>query len=477
MTDVSTKTSSVTAMEPDWELARALLGGTRAMRASGQKHLPKWPNEEDKAYDCRLASAVLFPAYKRTVDTLTGKPFSEPITLGEDVPAKIGEWTADIDLRGRNIDAFAADVMESALGYGICGILVDYPTTHDKDGKPLYVTRAAELSAGVRPYFIQIHPWQIIGWRDQYANGIWQLTQLRLMESVDEEDGDFGVKTIAQVRVLTPGAWEVFRQNEKKEWVSHAKGGTSLNIIPYVPVYGQRVEFMVGRPPLIEVANLNVAHWQCASDQQTILHVARVPILAVIGVDPETFTMTVGASSAVKIPQGGDMKWVEHTGKAIEAGANELEALEERMRQAGAELLVLRPGKITATQTATENAVGMCALHRIANNLEDALDQALQIMAEWVGEASGGHVELFKDFGAASLAEASTQILLDSASAGKISDETYFSEMKRRGIVSPNIDWKDEKERIDAQGPALGMMGAAGGPPSAAQQQSAQQDA
>lgn len=457
MADVSTKTSSVTAMEADWELARALLGGTRAMRAAGKKYLPKWPNEDEAAYDCRLASAVLFPAYKRTVDTLTGKPFAEPITLGDDVPTNIAEWTQDIDLRGRDLDAFAADILESALGYGICGILVDYPKTTDEDGKLLYPTRAAEIAAGVRPYFIQIHPWQVLGWRDEYKDGVWRLTQLRLLECVDEPDGDYGVKSVDQVRVLTPGAWAIHRQNEKKEWVEYDSGTTSLDFIPYVPVYGQRTGFMTGRPPLIEVANLNVAHWQCASDQQTILHMARVPILAVIGVD-EKFEMTVGSASAVKIPLQGDMKWVEHSGKAIEAGADELEAIEERMRQSGAELLVLRPGKITATQTATENAVGMCALHRIANNVEDALDQGLQIAATWVGEQTGGHVELFKDFGVSSLAEASAQILLDATNAGKISDETYFAEMKRRGIVSPDIDWQDEKDRIDGQGPALGTM-------------------
>jgi hypothetical protein len=471
MTDVSTKTDSVKAMEPDWELARALLGGTRAMRAAGKQYLPKWPNEEEAAYNCRLATAVLFPAYKRTVETLTGKPFSEPLTIGDDVPAQMAEWLQDADLRGRNIDAFAADLMEAALGYGICGILVDYPKAEGLK------TVADERAAGVRPYFIQIYPWQVLGWRDEYVNGAWKLTQLRLMECVDAPDGAYGIRKIDQVRVLTPGAWELFRQNDKKEWVLFDKGTTTLKIIPYVPVYGQRADFMVGKPPLIEVANLNVAHWQSSSDQQTILHVARVPILAVIGVDDDKWSMAVGASSAVKIPLAGDMKFVEHSGKAIEAGANELESLEERMRQAGAELLVLRPGKITATQTATENAVGMCALHRIAQNLEDALDQALQIMALWIGEQSGGHIELFKDFGAAALAEASTQLLLDATSANKLSDETFFAEMQRRGIVSPDIDWQDEKEKIDAQGPPLGAMSVpSGGVPSAAQQNLANQD-
>lgn len=473
MADVSTVTDSVAAMQPDWELADALLGGTRAMRKAGNKYLPQWPNEKDDAYNCRLATAVLFPAYKRTVETLTGKPFSEPITIGDDVPPQLVEWIQDIDLQGRNLDTFGADLLEMALGRGICGILVDYPTKDEN-----VRTVADERAAGLRPYFVQICHDQVIGWRAEYVNGGWRLTQLRILECIEEPDGDFGVKKIQQIRVLEPGIWQTWRKNAKDVWVLDKEGTTTLDIIPYVPVYGKRTGFMTAEPPLIEVANLNVAHWQCASDQQTILHMARVPILAVIGVEDDKFELTVGASTAVRIPLNGDMKWVEHTGKAIEAGANELEALEERMRQAGAELLVLRPGKITATQTATENAVGMCALHRIAQGLEDALDQALQIMAMWVGEADGGHVQLFKDFGAASLAEASTQILLDSATAGKISDELYFNEMKRRGIISPDVKWVDEKDRIDSQGPSLGTLGMPTGvQPSAQQQNQATQDA
>ena len=451
---VADKTAAVMEMEPDWELSRALMGGTRAMRKAGKTHLPQWPNEDHNAYACRLATAVLFPAYQRTVQTLTGKPFSKPITMGEDVPPQLREWAQDIDLQGRNLDAFAADAMESALGYGVAGILVDYPMAEGVR------TMADERAAGLRPYWIQIQPWQVLGWVAARVQGSWSLLQLRLMECVEEPDGPYAVKSVDQVRVLEPGKWATYRQNDKKEWILFEEGATSLSYIPYVPVYGARTGFMTGKPPLIEVAHLNVAHWQSASDQQTILHVARVPILTVIGVDQDDkWSMTVGASAAVKLPMGGDMKFVEHTGKAIDAGASELNALEERMRQAGAELLVIAPGKITATQVATENAVGMCALQRITQGLEDALDQALQITADWVGEAQGGHVTLFNDYGAASLQEASADLLLKANQAGKLSDETFHSELQRRGILSNDVAWDDEKDRLDEQGPALGMMG------------------
>ena len=102
------------------------------------------------------------------------------------------------------------------------------------------------------------------------------------------------------------------------------------------------------------------------------------------------------------------------------------------MRQTGAELLVLKPGDVTATQVQSENEANRCALQRIVEDFEDSLDQCLQFMAMWVNEPEGGHVTLFKDFGAANLAEASAELLLKSNQAGKLSDETYFGELKRR---------------------------------------------
>ena len=209
------------------------------------------------------------------------------------------------------------------------------------------------------------------------------------------------------------------------------------------------------RPPLIEVAHLNVQHWQSASDQQTLLHIARVPILTVIGANDDT-VITVGAASAVKLPQGSDMKFVEHSGAAITAGRQDLIDLEERMRQAGAELLVLAPGKVTATQIATENAVGMCALQRITLGLQDSLNTALQLMADWMSLPTGGTVTLFSDFGAATLAEASAELLFKANLAGKLSDQTFLAEMQRRGILAPGVTADDERDRIEGQGPTPG---------------------
>lgn len=454
---VRQQSTEAAALNEHCALITSLLDGTSAMRAVGEVRMPRWPNEDAESYKLRVAVATLFPAYARTIEVLAAKPFSKPVTLGEDVPPRIVEMLDDVDLTGRDLHSFLSEVMQEALGYGFSGILVDFPPTMDEDGNSLYKTKADEIAAGVRPYLVQIHPRNILGWLPKNPTKAEGLTQLRLLETAEEADGEFDTKEIEQVRVLGKGTWQTWRQrdaNGKKEWVLHKQGKNSMKRITFVPVYGNRLGFMRARPALLELAHANVEHWQSKSDQQNILHVARVPILfaRMLG----EAGITVGAGSAVKTEHPeGDLKFVEHTGAAIEAGRISLLDLEDRMRQAGAELLVIKPGNVTESQTLADNEQGTCALAKVAGNTEDAGDQALQLMAEWIGEAEGGHITIFKDFGAATLAEASAELLFKSVANGRISGETYFNELQRRGILSPDLKWEDEQERIQSAPPDL----------------------
>lgn len=449
------RTEIVNAMAVGWSLVCDLLGGTEDMRAAGKRHLPQWPAEEDDAYKARLAVATLFPAFGETVESLSAKPFSEPITVGEDVPASVVPLLMNIDLEGRNLHNFAHDTMLQVMGPGLCGILVEAPVRGEE-----VKTLAQERAAGIRPYWVLIKPEQILGWKKRKVNGVWQLVQLRIMECVEEDDGEFGSVSVDQVRVLVPGAWQTYRKAaNSEEWVLHDEGKTSLAYIPFAPCYGKRTGFLTAKPPLKEVAYLNIKHWQSQSDQDTILHVARVPILTARQVGDE-FELKVGASAAVDLGDGpqAELKYVEHTGAAIEAGKQSLDDLKDEMRQAGAELLVIDGVEKTATENRAEESIGMCKLQRIANSLEDSLNLALQFTAEYMGETEGGSVKLFGDYAARTMVEASAQLLLQANTGGKISDETFRAELKRRGILSADVDEEEEKQRIEEQGPALGTM-------------------
>ena len=463
---VNEQTGIVKAMAEHWVIISSLLSGTAGMRKN-KALLPKWPNEEDNAYNARLAVATLLPALKRTIMVMVGKPFSKELTLGDDVPTIIEEYCQDINLEGQSLHSFSIQVFDEVMSYGLCGILVDFPVAPvATEGRVRTV--ADEKAMKLRPYFTFVKHGQILGWRTRRIDGALTLTQLRIMEEVEEDDGAFGTACIPQVRVLEPGRWATYRESGEgalREWKLFEEGVTTLTYIPFIPFYGKRLAYMVGESPLQDLAYLNVKHWQSQSDQDTILHVARVPILAIIGAEaagPDGkggTQLVVGASAGVKLPMDADMKYVEHTGKAIEAGAQSLKDLEDQMVQTGAELLVVKPGDKSATEANNEAEANKSDLQRIVENFEDSMDQSLQVMADWLKQPEGGHIQLFKDFGSFLLSDASAQLVLQMQQSGLLTKETALTEMQRRGVISPDIDPADELVKAEEEGPELGAAG------------------
>jgi hypothetical protein len=137
------------------------------------------------------------------------------------------------------------------------------------------------------------------------------------------------------------------------------------------------------------------------------------------------------------------------------------------MRQSGSEMvLVNRTAQATATEVAIDSGVSMSHLQMIALGVEDAIDDALEMMGDYVGidEASVGEVTLFNDFVAQQLSDTSATMLLTACTSGVITKETYYKEMQRRGIIAADQTWEDESAALDAQGPPPGQTPTPAGP-------------
>ena len=455
--DPSITLDAVDQMAAYWDVITPLMGGTLAMRAAPAL-LPKYPAEDDGVYKERLRLSTLLPAYSETVGNMTSRVFAEPLQLGDNVHEQVVELASNIDNANNDINAWSVDFFREGLSHGLCHAFVDHQ-------KAVGVrTQADEKAAGVRPYVVMVKPEQVCGWRAR--DGL--LTQVRYREMIEESDGDFGTKRVEQIRVLEPGKWTTYRKpKEGGVWTIHDEGATNLSVIPWVTFYTGRTGFMTAKPPLLELAHLNIKHWQSQSDQDNILHVIRVPILVRIGVQatfdaqgkmiPPEFK--VGTGALTDLPINGDMKYVEHTGKAVDAGRQALLDLIAEMRMAGAKLLT--PDKSatkTATQAEEEAAQDLSPLSRMANHFADCLAQLLQYMADYRSLGEGGTVEMRGSFDVDYMPEVSLPTLVAMANAGMLSKETLFTEMQRRGVISDEYDWADELEKIDSQGPALGEL-------------------
>lgn len=394
MADISTPLKAHGVMLEEWDLVDALMGGTKAMRMMGETYLPRWPNEDTEDYKCRLGVATLLPAFKETVLNLVGRVFSEPSQLSDDTPSLIVDDSRNFDMAGNQLDVWAQHFFALGLRYGIIHALVDYPKTSGVR------TLAEEKASGARPYVVTINPRQVIGWKSEMKAYGEELTELRILEHVNEADGEWGQNTVAQVRLLRPGYCGIYRKSTDVQgnstWALHDEWSTSAKSIPLVTYYTNRIGFMEAQPPLIDLAYLNVKHWQSQSDQDTILHVARVPILSVFGLE-DGQELTVGASSAVKFSdkhkQG--VEYTEHTGASIGAGQDSLNDLVEQMRMAGGKLLRKENQSTKSVdQVGNERMQDESPLFTMSSALEDALDNILQKMAEWRGLPDGGNVDI-----------------------------------------------------------------------------------
>jgi hypothetical protein len=442
---------AVEEMAEHWPMLDAVYGGTHEMREAGKRFLPQWPGEDDESYKNRLKTAVLFPAFSRTCEILASKPFSKPIAL-TGVPVGLTELLEDIDAAGRGIHAFFYDVLNNCLSHGISGVLADFPPT---DGLR---TVAEERAAGVRPYLVHYPAGSVLGWR---MNGK-ALSNIRLLESAIIADGPFDEREVDQVRVLyaaqadeTQGRWEIWRVDEKdpeRKWIVYDSGVSSRSDIPFSFFYGNRIGFGTGISPLIDLAHMNVEHWQSACDQQTILHVARIPILFMKGFGAQE-PLVIGAASAVKSSNiDAELKFVEHSGAAIGAGRTSLLDLEERMRAIGAELLVRKTNRMTATQVESEDTAGDCMLQAIVEMFELSIESCLKSMCDWMGlDGSEIEVEMYNEFSVSSLSDAKAQIVLLGREQGVISPQTVFETFRSAGMLDPELTWDEEKTRIAGQ--------------------------
>ncbi|OCQ53572.1 hypothetical protein Ppb6_01198 [Photorhabdus australis subsp. thailandensis] len=396
MPDISTPNLDYQNMIEAWDVNDALMGGTLYMRQLGELYLPRWPNEGEESYKERLAAATLFPVYEETIKQDVGRVFSEPTQLSENVPEEIVKLCENFDLEGNRLDVWAQEWFSLAIQYGVAYALVEYPRIDLATTR----TKADEKIMGARPYAVMLNPRQVIGWKSKTVGGKVIITELRIKEVITVDADDFGQTKIEQIRHIVPGHVFIYRKstdnNSSSSWAVFDEWDTSREDIPFVQLYTKRSGLMRASPPLLNLALLNIKHWQSQSEQDNILHVARVPLLNVFGLE-DGQELTIGSSTATRFSDRSKqgMEYTEHSGSAIGAGKESLHEIEKQMRQAGAKLLRTENTSTKAIDQVTEEKMQeQSPLYTMANSLEDALDNILQIMAEWLGLQGGGNVDV-----------------------------------------------------------------------------------
>ena len=157
-------------------------------------------------------------------------------------------------------------------------------------------------------------------------------------------------------------------------------------------------------------------------------------------------------------PDGSTLGYVEHTGKAIEAGMAELRDLEDRMMLESLELL-----NESSAETATSRSLDIsdinCSLQTLATKLQEMIAKVNSIMANWEGIVDNGIVMVATDFGLQLRDGSESNILLKMRQNRSLSLPAFQKEMKRRRILAADFDIEEDIKLLEKEAEKEALAG------------------
>jgi len=482
-----TRSSAYQRMAPDWELIGHIRDGARCMRAAGRTYLPQYEGESDAEYERRRKKAPWRPEFVDALRTLASKPFGKEVSLQEGASDQVKTLSEDIDQRGNSLTAFSRHVFETAIANGFHGILVDYPTISPS------ATLADERSIGARPYWVSLPATSIIALYTAMIDGKETPVHVRIRECTVEPDG-FGEREVERIRVFDrqrietmdpatqvvsvtygPATWMLFESQE----VADANGKMQVQFvqvssglvnrggktdIPLKLFYtGERKGDGLVKPPLIDLANMQVELYQAMSREDEILDFAGSPMLSGNGFNPPgegEATVQVGPKRVLWAPPGDG---VQTSWSYIQPDAANLKEIRDKtasiiddMRRLGMQPMTQqKSGNPTATGQSIEAAKAQSTVTAWALDFKDVLEQAFVFTTEWLGSPAEVEVSIDTDFNVLATDAAQLNSLEKARDRKDISHKTYLDEQKRRGILRADLDVEDEIEAVAEETAAL----------------------
>jgi hypothetical protein len=447
------KTRAVLDMTKAWEIMKAVTYGTEYLRQNSEAFLPLEPREDYDAYLSRVNRSVFSPYTQRLVRAATGLILRKPITVLGD-PYWTDVFVKDVDGCGSDLDEYARRLLICALTYGHSNTLVDFPAPTGAR------SLAEERNQNRRPYWIEVDPANIYGWRLDREVNYGKLIQVRIAEQAVVPEGDFGEKVFDQIRVIEPGQYKIYRKKEttkdmytqdesfagnfdspadEKDYDLVESGEFSLGEIPLVTVYAGKTDTMTSKPPLLDIAYLNLAHFQRQADLIHSLHVASQPLLVMEGWDDQTKDMAISVNYAMATQPGNKVYYVEPAASAFEAQAAEIQELQLQMATLGISTLSQQKFVAESADARRLDRVDTNSmLSMVSLDLEQKMQKAFNLSADYLG-LEPPEIKISRDFDIDRLIGQDITALT-SLFDQQVIDREEFRDILVQGEVLPNAN-------------------------------------
>lgn len=442
-----------------WKRLRDCFGGRDAVLAAGEEYVPKLAGADTAANEAYRRRGNFYNAVARTVTGMNGALFQEEPKV-EDAGV-FEEYLKDVTLTGVPFETFAVDAGKEIFLVGRYGVLVDFPAVDSRE---------------VRPYLVGYPAENVINWKTTRVNGDEQLSMVVLTETAKPfagaQDDMFQETRVTQWRVL----WmennacyiQLWQENPKKSDkekfinngppVTLTRRNVPLDFIPFVFLGIHHATPGIEQPLLIDLADVNLAHWRNSVDHEYGLHLVALPTPWASGikgsVGPNPAPMKLGPSVVWELEPQGSAGMLEFSGSGLGAIVTAMEEKKKQMATLGARLLEDSPaGAETATSVRMRHSGDHSTLRTVAGSMEMGFTSVLQMFFWWAGteqkpKDTGVEVELNKEFLNTKAQPQEIQTMLTALQAGEISYETWYEFLRAGGWTRDGVTVEDEKKAI-----------------------------
>lgn len=442
-----------------WQLMRDALAGEVAK----EKYVPKLSDQEAEEYSAYVGRAEFYNATARTQVALTGLLFAKPPKV--ELPEVLKTIAENVSLDDDTLEALAKNIADECLSVGRCGVLVDLPSVEKADYSKLEAERL-----NLRAYATLYKAENIINWKTTKINGS-NVTSLVVLaetyaEPTDDEFVD-KIKTRYRVLDLHEGYYRQRVFSETKagnfEVVSEiypSANGRKLEYLPFTFFNVNDLKTSVEKPPLLDLAKVNISHFRSEVDLEHGTHFTALPTPYVTGYQGETEGKLKIGSTAVWAINSPDAKvgFLEFSGAGLSTLENRIAVKEKRMSILGARLLLDEKKTAEATETlqmrkSGENAV----LTSVASTISEGIVSFLKDIAFFENIAGENLIyEINTDYNLTMIEPQLLAQIIAGIQSGDIPNEVLYDALLKGELMPETIQsYEDYQAKLEQAAPQV----------------------
>ncbi len=444
---------------------RTVFEGDKAIKANAKTYVPKNTGVSDSDYNAIIQRSVFENFTEATAKGISGLIFAKEPTIS--LPTSLELLKENIDMDDNTIVDLSQNIVNELMEVGRCGLLIDVPNI-DTKGMSKLQTDALNIRAFTKLYKSET----IINWRYESINSVNKLTLLVLHEVYEDWTDRFTstLKNRYRVYSLINNVCyvEVFEENDKTftntmDIKPVIVKGSTINYIPFIPLTYKDISIIPVKPPLMDIANINLNYYGVAVERRNVIHFVGNPFFMGKGINTRddkgnALTITLGSSIAQIFQEpNADMKIVETQGTGLAFNESYLNDCKSTMAALGARLLVPEANAQVSENTMQMKTAGYRAtIMQIANTASRGITQALKIIAEWEGQNPDEvKLELNTDYNLSEMDAQTITALVTAWQTGAIRQEDMFKKLQKGEIIESEISFDDYKSNLEVTAPPL----------------------